>query len=172
MQKDFSYLRQVDDISTSQKLYKVNATPEQCRIIAEILQVPAVKDFSAHIYTKRQNKSPLIDVWGNAKALITRQSVISLENFDKLYQTDFALQFDVTLTENQVREMEEEGIENIPDVVMNNQIDLYQLALEQIALILEDYPRQEGENFTFTSEFDAETTAQANPFKILEKLKK
>lgn len=172
MQKDFSYLRQIDDISTSQNLYKVDATPEQCLIIAEILQVPAVKSFTASIYTRRQNKSPLIDVWGNVAALITRQSVISLENFDKLYQTDFALQFDVTLTESRVREMEEEGVENIPDVVMNSRIDLYQLALEQIALILEDYPRQEGENFAFTSEFDAETTAQANPFKILEKLKK
>jgi len=172
MQKNFSYPLAVDDISTAQKEYKIKADERQCQQIADILRVPAVKNFSAEIYTKRHNKSTLIDVWGKVRALITRQSVISLENFDKTYQTDFSLQFDTGLTENQVREMEENGEENIPDVVVNGQIDLYHLAMEQIALELEDYPRQKGEEFDFKSEFDSETTASANPFKILEKLKK
>ena len=172
MQKNFSYPLAVDGISAAQKEYKIKADERQCQQIADILRVPAVKNFSAEIYTKRHNKSTLIDVWGKVRALITRQSVISLENFDKTYQTDFSLQFDTRLTENQVREMEENGEENIPDVVVNGQIDLYHLAMEQIALELEDYPRQEGEEFVFKSEFDAETTANANPFRILEKLKK
>ncbi len=171
MQKNFSYPLFVDDISAAQKEYKIKADEEQRRQIADILKVPVVKEFTADIYTKRHNKSTLIDVWGKVAALITRQSVISLENFDKHYQSDFSLQFDIHLTENQVREMEENGEENIPDVVMNGKIDLSQLAMEQIALVLEDYPRQEGEEFIFKSEFDEETTVNANPFKILEKLK-
>lgn len=172
MQKNFSYPLTVDDISVAEKKYKISANADQCRQIAEILKVPEVKSFSADIYTRRHNKSNLIDVWGSVEAVINRQSVISLEYFDKKYQADIQLQFDVTLTENQVREMEEDGVENIPDVVMGGQIDLCHLAMEHIALELEDYPRQEGEVFTFKSEFDTENDSKENPFKILEKLKK
>lgn len=172
MQKNFSHLLRVDDISPAQKEYRLAANAGQLKEIEEILKVPAVKSFSADIFTRRQNKSSLIDVWGNVEALITRQSVISLEDFDKTYKVSFELQFDTQLTENQVRELEEEGVENIPDVVHNGEIDLCQLALEQIALELEDYPRRDGEEFSFQSEFDESDTPAANPFKILEKLKK
>lgn len=172
MQKNFSYLLAVDDISPAEKEYKIHAKAAELEQIAEILKVPAVKDFTASIYVRRQNKSPLIDVWGVVDAQITRQSVISLDYFDKDYEVDFVLQYDVNLTENQVRELEEEGVSDIPDVIMNGEIDLCHIAMEQIALELEDYPRKEGESFSFTSEFDDETDKRENPFKILEKLKK
>ena len=68
--------------------------------------------------------------------------------------------------------MEEDGVENIPDVVTNANIDLCQIAIEQIALILDDYPRQDGETFNFTSEFNDDDIKQENPFNILAKLKK
>lgn len=172
MQKDFSYPLAVDDISTSEKEYKLNANTEQLKQIAEILKVPEVKKFQANVYTRRHNKSSLIDVWGHTWALITRQSVISLDDFDKDYEAEFTLQFDTNLTDNQVRTMEEEGVTDIPDVVMNGKIDLCHLAMEQIALELEDYPRQEGEEFIFESEFDIQNDTKTNPFNVLEKLKK
>lgn len=171
MQKNFSYLLEVEDISPAEKEYTINASPAELEQITAILKVPEVKSFAADIFVRRRNKSTLIDVRGSVKARITRQSVISLEYFDKTYQVDFSLQFDTALNEVQVRELEESGAENIPDVVMGGRIDLCQLALEQIALNLEDYPRREGEHFTFVSEFDDDDKPE-NPFKILEKLKK
>lgn len=172
MQKNFSHLLAVDNISPAEKEYKIHAKAAELKQIAEILKVPAVKDFVASIYVRRQNKSPLIDVWGVVNAQITRQSVISLEYFDKDYEAEFVMQYDVNLTENQVRELEEEGVTDIPDVITNGEIDLCHIAMEQIALELEDYPRQEGENFSFESEFDEDTDKLENPFQILEKLKK
>ena len=44
--------------------------------------------------------------------------------------------------------------------------------MEQLALVLDDFPRKDGEVFEFKSEFDEETTQAANPFNILKKLKK
>lgn len=172
MQKNFSHILSVDDISNSEKLYKINANNQELELIAEILKVPEVKDFKADIYVKHQNKNTIIDVWGRVASLITRQSVISLEYFNKKYISEFSLQFDTRLTENQVRELEEEGVENIPDVVVGGKIDLCQIAIEQIALELEDYPRKKGEVFSFSSEFSEEDEERENPFKILEKLKK
>ena len=172
MQKDFSYSLSVDDISIAEKEYKLRADNKQCKQIAEIFKVPDVKKFEADVYTRRHNKSSLIDVWGCVQALITRQSVVSLEYFDKSYASKFSLQFDINITDSQVRAMEEDGVTDIPDVVVGGQIDLGHLAMEQIALELEDYPRQEGEKFVFKSEFDVENDVHSNPFQILEKLKK
>ena len=44
--------------------------------------------------------------------------------------------------------------------------------IEQVALMIDDYPRKDGEVFSFESEFDAETTEAMNPFNVLKKLKK
>ena len=58
--------------------------------------------------------------------------------------------------------------------ILNNsiEIDLADIAMEQLALVLEDFPRKDGEVFEFESEFDEETTQKANPFAALAKLKK
>ena len=58
------------------------------------------------------------------------------------------------------------------DIIENGQIDLAEIAMEQIALVIDDFPRQENESFVFKSEFDEETTRAANPFAVLQKLKK
>ena len=170
MQKNFSHPVSVDDIFGAQKEYKLTANALQRREIAEIFKVPEVKEFAADIYAERKKKSTIIDVWGYVHALITRQSVISLEYFDKEYDSEFVLQFDTNITEAQIREMEENGEDSIPDSVQNGIIDMAHLAMEQIALELEDHPRQDGEVFSFSSEFTS--TEHENPFKILEKLKK
>ncbi len=47
-----------------------------------------------------------------------------------------------------------------------------EIGLEQTALVLDDFPRQDGEVFEFKSEFDEETTQKTNPFAALAKLKK
>ena len=62
--------------------------------------------------------------------------------------------------------------DDLPDIVIDGQIDLGQIAIEQIALAMEDYPRKEGEVFSWKSEFDPQDDERRNPFKILEKLKK
>ena len=60
----------------------------------------------------------------------------------------------------------------MPEVVIGGKIDLGDIAIEQIALRLDDYPRKEGEEFSFISEFDEEDDVKNNPFAVLAKLKK
>ena len=68
--------------------------------------------------------------------------------------------------------LEDDNAADVPDIVENGKIDLGQIAIEQVALVMEDYPRQDGEVFEFISEFDEETTKAQNPFSVLAKLKK
>lgn len=172
MQKDFSYPVKIADLNQQEQHHKLEADAGQCAVLAEILQVESVRSFKADIYLKLNLKQHRLDVWGEASADIEHKSVISLENFVKKYAAPFEYLFDTQATYQDIRDMEAGINDDVPDIIENGQIDLGEMAIEQIALILDDYPRREGEKFCFESEFDEETTKQANPFAVLAKLKK
>lgn len=172
MQNLFSYPLVVDELTPSVKKYHLAARKEELPYITEILKVPAVKSLQADINVKYNKKEHLIKVWGTAEALIEQTSVISLENFDKNYSTEFQMLYDTDLTPKDLQEMDIEIEDDIPDPVINGEINLADIAMEQIALVLDDFPRQEGETFDFQTEFDEETTQAQNPFAVLAKLKK
>ncbi len=174
MQNLFSYPLKLEDMSQAVRKYKFKASPEELIFIAEVMQVPSVKSFAAEICVKLHKKEHLADVWGSIEAEVEQTSVISLENFVRPYYADFALKFDTKMTEAEKISLEAEtDIEkDVPDILDNGKIDLAAIAMEQLALVLDDFPRREGEVFAFKSEFDEETTEKANPFAVLKKLKK
>ena len=172
MQKNFSYPLIVEDIAAAEKKYRLTADAADLKELAEILQIPSVKSFSAEIYTKMNKKEHLLRVWGRVKAELELQSVVSLEYFCKSYEPEFELLYDTKATPKSRKEEEISFEDDLPDIVIDGQIDLGQIAIEQIALEMEDYPRKEGEVFSWKSEFDPQDDERRNPFKILEKLKK
>ena len=171
MQKNFSYPLIVEDIASSEKQYHLEATPSELSELAEILQIPSVKSFIANISTKLHKKEHMLHVWGEVTAELELQSVISLEYFTKTYHPEFKLVYDTKATLNTSKEEELDFAEEMPDIVIDGQIDLGQIAIEQVALEMEDYPRKDGEVFRWQSEFDTDEIKN-NPFQILEKLKK
>ena len=172
MQKDFSYPLNIDELNQQEQHYKLEANPEQLKVLTQILQVVDVKKFVADIYLKLKIKEHRLDVWGTVSADLELESVVSLEKFVKSYAPSFELYYDTKATYKDIREMEPQINDNIPDIIENGKIDLGDIAIEQLALVMEDYPRKDGEKFEFISEFDEETNRQANPFAVLAKLKK
>ena len=172
MQKDFSYPLNIEDLNQQEQHYKLKANNEQLRTLCDILQVEDIKKFEADIFLKLNLKQHKLDLWGNISAIVELKSVVSLENFEKDYNVDFNYCFDTKATYKDIKELEPSIYDDVPDVIDNGKIDLANIAIEQLALQLDDYPRKDGEKFEFVSEFDEETTKQANPFAILEKLKK
>jgi len=172
MQKDFSYPLKIDELSQNRHHYHLKANAEECLYLKEILELEGVQSFEADFILKKHNKTNMLDVEGNLKAVVLQQSVISLEVFEKEYQVPFAYHFDTKMTYNEFKDMDYGINDDAPDIIENGQIDLVQMAIEQLALCLDDYPRQTGETFNFVSEFDEETTKRANPFSVLQNLKK
>ncbi len=172
MQNLFSFPLAIEDMGTGTKTYRLKADAKQLSYIAEILKVEGIDSFNAEIKVTFSRKLHRIDVSGFVEADVEQTSVISLEKFVKHYNPEFALFFDTELTEKQLHDMEFEVDDEVPDVVENGQIDLAAIAMEQLALALDDFPRREGEVFEFKSEFDEETTAKQNPFAALAALKK
>jgi len=172
MQKIFSYTVQIEKLGAGEKKFSLVADEEQKRWITQIFQVEGVRDFRAEIKVRSDMKNNLVKVFGTASAQVEHQSVISLENFVREYKAQFDVLFDTKATYEQICREYEDINEEAPETVENGQIDLAKVAMEQIALVLDDYPRKDGESFEFVSEFDEETTKKANPFSVLSRMKK
>ena len=61
---------------------------------------------------------------------------------------------------------------DVPDIAENGIINLADIAMEQIALQIDDYPRAKGEVFVYHSNDEYNETPHENPFAVLAKLKK
>lgn len=173
MQKNFSYPIVVDELTRTEKRYHLKAESRDLEYLTEVLQVPSVKGFEAEILLKMKPKEHFLEVSGKVRAELELESVISLEHFTKTYEPEFSLVYDTAMTYKEQKELlDDDNAADVPDIVENGRIDLGQIAIEQVALVMEDYPRQDGEVFEFISEFDEETTKAQNPFSVLAKLKK
>ncbi len=174
MQNLFSYPLNVDDLSVHEKKFNLTADKNALAYIRDILKVPDVKSFQAEIYVRTERDTRLIIVHGTVEAELELQSVISLENFLKKHTARFEVVFDPAATPQQQKELEVDFAEDLPDIVNGGKIDLADIAIEQLALVMDDYPRKEGEVFSFQPEFneDEEEKAARNPFNVLKKLKK
>ena len=171
MQKKFSYPVKVDELNQNEYRYIIDAAPEELEDIRQILKVEKVEKFSAEIFLKLNIKQHLLRVWGNVRAVLALQSVISLNIFSKKYDIPFELLYDTKATYRDMKEKELGIYDNEPDIIENGTIDLADLALEQIALNMEDYPRDEGEVFDY-AKYNDQPEEKQSPFSVLQKLKK
>ncbi len=172
MQKKFSYPLKIEDLDQNEHKFDINADKNELVDIREILKVESVKYFNAEIYLKRHNKQNLLSLWGIVRTDIELKSVISLNNFLRYYEIPFELKFDTKATYKDIAEMNADIDADVPDIIENGTIDLADIALEQVALNLDDYPRAEGEVFDCTKYADFTEDERENPFAVLAKLKK
>lgn len=175
MQKKFSYPVKIDELNQREYVFRLNADDDEKADIKEILQVDGVRKFVAEIHLKLNLRDHILQLWGHVRAHLELKSVVSLENFMKKYTSDFQLTYDTKATYNDIRDMSDSINDDVPDIIENGQINLADVALEQIALQMEDHPRAEGEVFDFSTYVDtAEMKANdvENPFAVLAKLKK
>ena len=172
MQKNFSYPIKIEDLKQSDYKYELTADSAELEDITQILQVEKVHEFKAEIFLKLNNRANNLRVWGNVFAKIELKSVITLDNFIKNYNVPFELNFDTRATYNDIKELECNIEDEVPDIIENGCINLADIAIEQIALNLEDYPRAEGELFDGALYGDSEEPKKENPFAVLAKLKK
>ena len=170
MQKEFSYPLKIDELGQGEQRYSLKADKEQLITLADILQIPAVKNFEAEMNLFFQKKKGMLEVSGKVNAELSLISVISLEPFDKKYETNFKVVYDTNAKYEDIYQDDEDINLDLPDIVMDGQIDLGDIAIEQLALVLEDHPRMEGE--IFDSVIEDDLTIKHNPFAVLEKLKK
>ena len=172
MQKNFSYPVKTDELNQNQYKYVIHADKDELEDITRILQEESVRRFHAEVYLKKFPKENLLKVWGTVEARIELKSVISLENFFNNMKVPFELNFDTVATYQDIRNADTGINDDVPDIIINNTINLADICIEQIALNLDDYPRAEGEKFDYSQYDNSEPEKKENPFAVLKKLKK
>lgn len=172
MQNLFSYPIIVDELGNAPKKFSLKAAKEDLVYLAEVLKVVSVKSFEGTAILKLNRKEHRLDVSGRFKAVLELQSVVSLEYFEKKYTGDFNVVYDTKATYKDIKELDLDFDDEVPEILTDGKIDLGDILIGQVGAVIEDHPRKPGEVFQFESEFDEEATESLNPFSVLKNLKK
>ncbi|APH56831.1 Hypothetical protein GbCGDNIH6_1011 [Granulibacter bethesdensis] len=175
MQPEFSRLIQPDIIPVGGRTVDIKARAEECAAIASRLGLEAVATFSC-VFVLEPQRGGVIRAHGRMEAAVTQTCVVSLEPFRAKIKESFTLRLTPEHKLNPDFDIEEEEDE-VP--YTGDQIDLGEVAVEQLALTLDPYPRKPGVTFESGEDEAAEDesaeqadSARENPFLRLAALKK
>ncbi|MBS0982616.1 DUF177 domain-containing protein [Gluconobacter cerinus] len=164
----------------------VTATPQEREALARRFGIPAVHHLECRFVLTPESKTEIL-AQGRLSAKVTQECVITAEKFDDVLAETFVLRF---IPESQMPE-DEFDIDSInldaPDDVPHDgrALDIGEAAAEQLALMLDPYPRlpgaglenavdvapAEGEEGDDQSEDLPESERRPNPFAALVGLK-
>ena len=123
----------------------VTATVPECEALARRLGIPAVHHLECRFLLTPEDKKHIL-AEGRLSAKVTQTCVITAENFDDVLAETFVLRF---IPENEMPE-DEFDVDSIdmegPDEVPHDgrAVDIGEATAEQLALMLDPYPRQPG----------------------------
>ncbi|MSP03288.1 MAG: DUF177 domain-containing protein [Acetobacteraceae bacterium] len=141
----------------------VTATAAECAVLAERMGIPAVHTLMcAFTLIPAENDPGRIQATGVLNARVTRECVVSAEDFEMPVQDRFVVFFVPEAKESEDLDPDKEDEISY----RGDAIDLGEAAAEQLALALDPYPRIEGATMAET-----EPDADQSPFAALAKLR-
>jgi uncharacterized metal-binding protein YceD (DUF177 family) len=154
----------------------VVATPAERAALAKAYDLPDIAALSGRFNVVRRGR--IVTVTGDVKARITQVCVVTLDPFesdvDEQVDMTYAPEALVAEAWERIAKAEAAGgsapVEDPPDVIVDNRIDLGALTAEALSLSLDPYPKKPGVEFE-APEAD-EPGPDESPFAMLAKLKK
>lgn len=179
---DFAFTVEIDRIPAAGGQYDLTATPEQRAAVARRLEVIEVKALTAH-FTTKIDALGVARVGGKVHAEIVQACVVSLAPVPAMIDEDIDAAFVSAerASRKKHKDIEEEEVVGLegddpPEVAEHGRIDLGELAVTQLALVLDPYPRAPGVAFdpraVGLKATDGAEPEPAGPFAALAKLKK
>jgi uncharacterized metal-binding protein YceD (DUF177 family) len=182
-QPEFSFFVDVTSLSPSGRHYEISADAAARARVAERLGLVGISSLTA-AFDLAPRAGGIVQVTGRVQAELTQTCVVTLapvpaavsEEVDARFTTFTPVKAPGKAGEKADKEAEEMiafGDEEPPEEALDGQIDLGELAVTQLALGLDPYPRAPGAAFaggTWTEK--GEKTEVESPFAILAQLKK
>lgn len=150
----------------------ITAKPEELAAVTAFLEIESVRDISCGFKLGRW-RSRGIKLSGHLVAHVVQQCVVTLEPVEETITSDFERKFlpdDMLGSEVTRDEVFVDPVGEDPPEPLLNEIDLGEIAVEEIALNLNPYPRRQGIAFEEAAP-EPEVTGKTNPFAALAKLK-
>jgi uncharacterized metal-binding protein YceD (DUF177 family) len=134
--------------------------------LAVLFKIPGIPALEADLSVTR--KGSRVRVIGEARGIVTRECVLTLDPFDQPFTEAIDLTFDETVRAPKPDAPPEE---DSPDPIINGMIDLGAVIGEFVALGLDPYPRKPGAAFPAELAQVGEI-AEVSPFAALAQLRK
>jgi len=136
----------------------VRATAEECAAIAVRMGIPAVQSLECVFHLTVEDDGVTVLALGKLRAEMTRECVVSAEDFDTSVEDAFEVRF---VPSGQERD---DPDPDLPDEIpyTPGSIELGEAAVEQLGLALDPYPRIEGATMPTTGD-----DPDQSPFAVL-----
>ncbi|MBL8628429.1 MAG: DUF177 domain-containing protein [Rhodospirillaceae bacterium] len=154
------------------RVYDLTADEAERAAVAARLGLVGLPRLQAKI-TLTPAPNGIITIAGTLDADVVQQCVVSLAPVAATIAEEFTLGFTrAALDDDAAAELEISPDDDPPDVLAGDEIDLAELVVEQLALVLDPYPRAPGAVFQNPIKGEPEAgKATISPFAVLAKLK-
>lgn len=151
----------------------IDATEAECKAIAADLGLPALALLHADLRVATR-PGGRFDVAGTVRAVATQVCVVTLEAFESTLSQEVAISFAQPsstrpLGQAQAIDVDLDVLEDAPDPLIDNTIDLGAVALEFLVLACDPYPKKPGVHFKDV--LIGEEEDEPSPFAALGRLK-
>ena len=139
----FSRLLAIENVPDTGLNTKVCATGAECALLAAQCGLASVQAFEADFHVRKQGRGRF-RVGGRLAARVTQICVVSLEPFESEISADIDVEF---APSGSLAPDTSAAHGDLPDPIVDGQIDLGALAAEFLLLNLDFYPRKPGAVF-------------------------
>ena len=147
------------------------ADAAECLALAKRFSIAAIKNLSADLIIRRQGRQVI--ALGNLKAEAIQTCVVSLDPIEVRIEDAIEVVFDPDVRPSgefdEIIDLDPDS-EDPPEALVDNEIDLGETVAQQIALLLDPYPRKPDAE-TDPRFVDKVAVERKNPFEVLKRLK-
>jgi len=171
---EFSFPIDVTQLPAAGRAYTLTAKAAECKKIARRLDLLELPMFTATL-TITPGAAGLVEVTGRISAEVVQACVVSLEPVKAAIADDFALTYSRSNPKAKAEaeaEVDLDAEDEPPELLHGDVLDLGETAVEQLALLIDPYPRAPGAVFQSPKTVESEPEkAVVSPFAVLAKLK-
>lgn len=162
--EEFTRWINVERLGAKPVTINITASDTECKDIAKRLQILAVHSLMMTGTLGRKEGTGLIELKASIQASVDQSCVVSLAPVRQEIEEEFAICYTFKKDDILVEDLDYVvGLEedDLPELIVDGQVDVVQAMSEQIALALDPYPRAEGEEALLTSDNVQDLDAKA-----------
>lgn len=145
---EFSRPVRIKDLKKRVTHLDVEATPAECRALAERFGLPSLASLAATVSIERLAKDRAVRVAGTISARLTYLSVVSLEPFEAAIEERFSEVLTSNAESGQQTEVDLPPDDENMGLIEDGGFDLGEVISQNLSLLLDEHPRKPGEGET------------------------
>ncbi|WP_419904185.1 DUF177 domain-containing protein [Kiloniella sp.] len=176
-ENEFSRRYPVDKIQARTQVLKLKAKPEECQAIAQRFDLIELHNLTATLELDPKGKGSLLDVRGSLKAKVVQSCIFTAEPVSSSLDETFDILYSFDPVDDAGDEiLIDMDAEEPPEMVDPQGIDFGEAVVQQLAVMLNPYPKSPDSSWEGDSvdeapdEEEVQKAGKTNPFSVLKDL--